>query len=130
MIRRRIFLAGLGSLATAGAFHIVATQAFAKEGHDGPGGEGHDDDGHDDDRDGDGLDQDAVLLERRKGQVISLQKALGIANSEVPGKVIDVKLTKGLAGSQYRIKIRRSNGDITTIKLDAKTGSFVGILGF
>ena len=127
------------------------------EGHDGDGrdgdhegdgreGDGHDDNGHEDDgREDDGndngkgggkgkrqrsLNQDEALRELKRGKIIPLKTALTIAGSEVPGKVIDVKLIKGAGGALYRIKIRRYNGAITTIRLDAKTGGFVGMLGF
>lgn len=120
-------------------------------GHDDGGHDdgGHDDGGHDDgghnndDGGGDnnndngantsnhpGTDQDQALRAVRNGSIISLKKALGIVDTRFRGKVIDVKLVSILGRAQYRIKMRHSDGVISTIRLDAKTGAFVGILGF
>jgi uncharacterized membrane protein YkoI len=133
MLERREFLKRMLSATVAcTALSAMTERAWAKDG-DGHG-EGHDDGGHDDGGESRGgsrpLDQDEVLLERRKGRIIPLRRALGIVDATVPGKVIDVKLTAGFKGSLYRIKVRRDNGEITTIRLDAKTGKFVGPLGF
>lgn len=116
------------------------------DGHDNDGrdNDGRDDDGRDDDGGNDdggkddggksgkrkGLDQDDALRELKKGKIIPLKTALKIVDAKVGGKVIDIALTKTLGRSQYRIKIRRDNGSISTIRLDARTGSFVGMLGF
>ena len=150
MLKRRIFLRHLAFWALASAIQAAATpQAYAEDGHDGGHdgheNDGHDDDGHDDDGGDDGgdddggdkdknnpngLDQNEALRELKNGRIIPLKTALKIVDSRVSGKVIDVKLTRTLGRSQYRIKIRRDDGVITTIRLDAKTGNFVGVLGF
>lgn len=106
--------------------------------HDDNGGDdgddgGGDDGGHDGDRgkkrNDDELSQDEVLAEREKGRVIPLETALRIANGKVRGRVIDVELTMRAGRPQYRVKIRRGDGVIKTIRLDARTGRVIGFLG-
>jgi len=153
MMNRRIFLKFMAGLPLAAAVHSMATTpVWAKDGghdsdghesdgheNDGRDNDGHDDDGRDDDGGNDdggksgkrkGLDQDDALRELKNGKIIPLKTALKIVDAKVGGKVIDIALTKTLGRSQYRIKIRRDNGTISTIRLDARTGSFVGMLGF
>ena len=143
-------------LLLAGAFEGLALPVLAKDGghesdgHDSDGHEsdghesdghdkdgGHDDNGHDDDGGHDdnrgkrkGMDQDDALRELKKGKIIPLKTALKIVDAKVEGKLIDVSLTKTFGRAQYRFKIRRADGRITTIRLDARTGGFVDMLGF
>ncbi len=158
MLQRRLFLmAGLG-LVLGSTLHSTAWAkdgGHNGDGHDGDGHDGHDGDGGGDDGGGDdgggdddggknddggtvsdktsktsGLNQDDALRELRKGSIISLKKALTITDSKLKGKVIDIRLTRTFGRPLYRIKVRQSDGVISTIRLDAKTGAFVGILGF
>ena len=134
MLKKRALLKLLGGVTLAPVFCTPIVQAFAKNGGGHEGHDGHDDDneGNDDDKgkNPDGLDQDEALRELKRGRIIPLKTALKIIDDRVSGKVIDIKLTRTLGRSQYRIKIRRDDGVITTIRLDAKTGNFVGVLGF
>jgi hypothetical protein len=131
---RRGFLQMLAGFAVVIA---LPRTAGAKDGEGGDDG-GHDDGGHDDGRDGrdrgehrdDDLSQDDALKAVQSGRLISLKRALGIVNSKLNGKVIDVKLSTAGGRPQYRMKVRQTNGAITTIRLDARTGRFVGLLGF
>jgi uncharacterized membrane protein YkoI len=128
-LARRTLLKNLaGALLTCVLCSATLAPAYAKDG----GHEGGHDDGHDDDGGGrsSDRDQDDALWLLRKGRIIPLKTALKIADSKASGKVIDIKLTKGLGGAQYRIKVRRENGEIVTIRLDAQTGAFIGFLGF
>jgi uncharacterized membrane protein YkoI len=153
MWERRIFLKLMASVALATVIHTAPDAAWAddgghdgghdSDGHEGDGHDGHNDDGHNDDGGGDdngkdgtkgknadGLDQDEVLRELNGGKIIPLKTALKIVDARVSGKVIDVKLTRALGRRLYRIKVRRNDGAITTIRLDARTGSLVGAFGF
>jgi uncharacterized membrane protein YkoI len=159
MLQRRTVLKFLVLVSLAG-LPVGSRPAQADDGghDDGHSGDGHDDghdnshdDGHDDghshdDKGGDdggdnggdggkghnpkGLNQDEALHELQKGRIIPLEKALRIVDGRMPGKVIDVSLTRQFGRPQYRIKVRRTNGAISTIRLDARTGGFVGIFGF
>ena len=114
-------------------------------GDDGDGGDndgGGDDGGHDDNGGDHGADkgktknqdvewsQDKALKERELGRVIPLQAALRIVADKVRGRVIDVDLLARGGKPQYRVKVRRTDGVIKTVRLDARTGRVIGFLGF
>jgi uncharacterized membrane protein YkoI len=152
MLQRRtvlkfLVLASLAGLPVGSRLARADDDGHTSDGHD----DGHTSDGHDDghshdDKGGDdggdnggdggkghnpkGLNQDEALHELQKGRIIPLEKALRIVDGRMPGKVIDVSLTRQFGRPQYRIKVRRANGAISTIRLDARTGGFVGIFGF
>lgn len=136
MSPRRVFLRYLiSALVAALLVPAAVADADAKDGgHDGGhGGHGHDDDGGDDHgrgNNGKTLSQDEALREVESGKIIPLQRALKIAGDRMSGKVIDISLTRSFGRSQYRIKVRGTDGAISTIRIDARTGSFVGMFGF
>jgi len=148
MIERRSFIAlvALTTLLLPAPGLLRPAHADDGGGHDDGGHDdgGHDDGGHNNNGGGDnnnndngantsnhpGADQDQALRAVRNGTIISLKKALGIVDTRFRGKVIDVKVVATLGGPQYRIKMRHSDGAISTIRLNARTGAFVGILGF
>lgn len=74
--------------------------------------------------------QDRVLKERQLGRVIPLRTALRIVNTKIVGRVIDVDLMVSSGKPQYRVKIRRADGAIRTVRLDARTGKVNRLLGF
>jgi hypothetical protein len=78
----------------------------------------------------DGWSQDKALKERELGRVIPLKTALKIVATKVNGRVIDVDLLARNGRPQYRVKVRRADGVIETVRLDARTGRFIGFLGF
>lgn len=98
-------------------------------GSGGDDGHGHDD-GRSKKREDDGWSQDKVLKERELGRVITLQAALRIVAAKVRGRVIDVDLLVRSGKPQYRVKVRRTDGVIQTVRLDARTGRILGFLGF
>ena len=127
------------------------------EGEGGDDGGGHDDGGHDDNGGDDGggddgggddkggddnggdrdkkredgaLSQDEALRQRQNGRVIPLETALKIAGKKVSGRIIDIDLTMRHGRPQYQFKIRRDDGVIKTVRLDARTGKIIGLLGF
>lgn len=137
-MNRRIFLAMLTAVALGGpASHVRAKDGGGDDGgRDDSGGDDSDDSGHDDDggrgkkREDDAWSQDRALRERERGRVISLQAVLRIVGGEVRGRVIDIDL--GIYGGrpQYRVKVRRADGVIKTVRLDARTGRVIRFLGF
>jgi uncharacterized membrane protein YkoI len=139
LLRHMAAALAAGVLWQSGQLPASAKDGGGGDGHDGGhddhggddhGGDDHGEDGGDDNGGSRLLNQDEVLREREKGRIITLRKALGIVDGSVKGKVIDVKMTKGFKGAMYRITVRRNNGRITTIRLDARTGAVVGPLGF
>ena len=102
-------------------------------GGDNGGGDKGNDDGNGDDhgnKRSNALSQDEALKEREKGQVIPLETALRIAGAKVRGRVIDVDLSVRSGAPQYRVKIRRDDGVIKTVRLNARTGKVIGFFGF
>lgn len=98
-------------------------------------GVGNDDESNDDGgpskkRDDVEWSQDRVLKERQLGRVIPLQTALRIVNTKVHGRVIDVDVMVRSGKPQYRVKVRRTDGVIRTVRLDARTGKVIGLLDF
>jgi uncharacterized membrane protein YkoI len=73
--------------------------------------------------------QDRVLKERQLGRVVSLERALRIVNTKVRGRVIDVDVVVHGGKPQYRVKVRRTDGRIRTVRLDARTGKVIGLVG-
>ena len=67
---------------------------------------------------------------RQLGRVISLNAALRIVNTKIHGRVIDVDLMMRRGKPQYHVKVRRTDGVIRTVRLDARTGKVIGWLGF
>lgn len=144
VLTRRMFLAVLAG----STLSVPWGYAFAKDGHGGDDGGGdnsgsgggddnggHDDGGHDDGRGGrknreDVWSQDKALRERELGRVIPLRKALDIVEARVQGRVIDVDLLARAGRPQYRVKVRRADGVIQTVRLDARTGRVLGFMGF
>lgn len=100
------------------------------DGGDDDGGHGDDDGGRSKKREDDAWSQDTVLRERELGRVITLQAALQIVGARVRGRVIDVDLLVRSGKPQYRVKVRRIDGVIETVRLDARTGRIIGFLGF
>lgn len=148
---RRDFL-----LLSVGLALVAHEPSFARNGSDDSGSDDHGghgrggDDGGGDDNGGDdnsgsgsssdnggsgressgrSLSQDEVLEAVRSGKIISLKQALEIVSNKVEGRVIDIGLTSRMGRSQYRVKVRRDDGAITTLRLDARTGRFVGFWG-
>jgi hypothetical protein len=143
MIDRRLLLKL--ALLSLPASLATPSLAFARDGGsnggddgggDDGGSDGGDDGGNDGSDDGNsdasqhGLSQDEVLRQARAGKIIALKTALAIVGAKVHGKVIDVKLTQGFTRPYYQVKVRRDDGVIKSIRLDARTGHVVSFFGF
>lgn len=72
--------------------------------------------------------QNDALHARNRGEIISLKEALDAAQTENPGKVIEVKLFQNGDAATYRIKTIDGEGVVKSTKLDARTGQVSGIL--
>ncbi|MGV3553452.1 PepSY domain-containing protein [Rhizobium sp.] len=153
VLSRRMFLALFaGAILSAPARRVLAKDGRGGDDGGDDGGHGGDDGGdnsgpgHDDDGGKDGgqrddkgarnkshedeWSQDKVLKERELGRVISLRKALDIVEARVQGRIIDINLLARGDRPQYRVKVRRADGVIQTVRLDARTGRVIGLLGF
>lgn len=103
---------------------------------DGGDGDGASNNGSRDDgrgnkkRDDTEWSQDKVLREQQLGRVIPLETALRIVNTKIHGRVIDVDVMVRSGKPQYRVKVRRTDGVIRTVRLDARTGTVIGLLDF
>lgn len=151
---RRLFLRR--SADTAGilliAMLLPATPASADDGDsDGGGdsdGDGESDGGdhgggdHDNDRSGDAdndddggygefergtLDQFDAERAVRQGEAISLKSALRHVEDSYGGAVIGVKLRSTGRRLEYSFKIRTERGTVRTVRMDAKSGRFLGL---
>ncbi len=137
VIDRRMFLGLVMATALAsGSVVFMPALGFASDdGHEGGDDGGHDkggDDGHDAGgrEKSDRADQDEALDALKQGKIISLQKALAIANGRYVGRVIDVKLTTSFGRPYYAIKFRLDqSGQIKSVRIDARTGKLTGFLG-
>ncbi|MBB1248464.1 MULTISPECIES: PepSY domain-containing protein [unclassified Rhizobium] len=139
MLARRDLLLLLLGMAAAWAGPARADDGGGKggDGHDGGDDHGGDDGGDDHgDDDGDGkngnragLSHDDARQERLKGEVMPLSRALKLVESKMEGDVIDVRLSKGMRGYFYRFKIRDDAGVIRTLRIDARSGRVLSLLG-
>lgn len=141
-VHRRLFLAALAAAIIAAPLAGHAKDG-GRGGDDGGGDGGHDgggdDGGHGRDDDGgrdrsrhqdDEWSQDKALKERRLGQVIPLETALRVVRDRVRGRIIDITLAARGGRPQYRVKVRRDDGVIQTIRLDARSGRIIDLMGF
>jgi hypothetical protein len=97
---------------------------------DDDNGVGNDDGGPSKKRDDVEWSQDRVLKERQLGRLIPLETALRIVDTKIHGRVIDVDVMVRSGKPQYRVKVRRTDGVIRTVRLDARTGKVLGLLDF
>lgn len=124
----------LGLLAGSLVAAVIGTPSSAKDGGEGPDGGGHDEDGRDDDGNrgpagNDDYSQDDALDDVRAGRIITLRAAMRIVDEKVGGKVIEIRLMHRLR-PQYRVKLRRENGRIVIVRIDARSGRPLGKLDF
>ncbi len=89
-------------------------------GDDGGGGKGHGRGQRDHKR-----AQDAV----KNGKSRPLPEILSTVSSQYPGKVIDVRLNKRSNGLMYDVKVITPAGKIIKVRVDAASGSIVGVKG-
>ncbi|GAB4357874.1 MAG: hypothetical protein Kow0026_18460 [Oricola sp.] len=103
-------------------------------GDDGGGGSGSSGSGSGSDGRGDStgfgsglLDQSAAERAVRLGEAISLKAALRRVEEAYGGAVIDVNLRSTGKRLEYRFKIRTERGAVRTIRMDARSGRFLGL---
>ena len=73
-------------------------------------------------------DDDCVSEEERKAVKLTLEEARAIALAEVDGKVIDEELEKEHGRLQYAFDIKKSDGRIFDVEIDAITGKVLQAL--
>ena len=83
--------------------------------HDGEAEGDHD---HDDARDAVG-----------RGEIIPLHEALEIVDKAKRGHIIDMALTKNKNGYVYIFKLKAGSGRVTILRMDAKTGHVIDMIG-
>ena len=68
--------------------------------------------------------QRAALAALQRGEILPLARIMAIANSTVPGDIIEIEFK---AGPHYEVEVLTSSGRIREIKLDARTGEVIQI---
>jgi len=97
-------------------------------GHGGEHGSGNSGRDHEMDNDDDEtLDQSDAARAVDQGEAISLKAALNRVEDAYGGAVIDVKLRSTGRRLEYSFKIRTDRGRVRTIRMDAKSGRFLGL---
>jgi uncharacterized membrane protein YkoI len=106
------------------------------DGGDHGGGDHDNDRSGDADNDDDGgygdfergtLDQFDAERAVRQGEAISLKSALRHVEDSYGGAVIGVKLRSTGRRLEYSFKIRTERGTVRTVRMDAKSGRFLGL---
>lgn len=96
-------------------------------GDDGSSGEADNDhDNGNDDFERGTLDQFDAERAVSLGEAISLKSALRQVEDSYGGAVIDVKLRSTGRRLEYSFKIRTDRGTVRTVRMDAKSGRFLG----
>jgi uncharacterized membrane protein YkoI len=74
-------------------------------------------------------EHDAIREALRRGEVLSLQKILTIAEQHVPGEIVEIELEDSQhAGTLiYEIKVLTDTGRVREIKIDARSGKVIKI---
>lgn len=90
------------------------------------GGADNDHDNGDDDFERGTLDQFDAERAVSRGDAISLKSALRQVEDSYGGAVIDVKLRSTGRRLEYSFKIRTDRGTVRTVRMDAKSGRFLG----
>ncbi|MBB4103771.1 PepSY domain-containing protein [Allorhizobium borbori] len=137
--RRHLLLVALASLPLAASPFGVRSALADKGGDDGGGDDsgGDDDDGHDDSDDGDddsgssgnrdgssgrGDDHEDVRAAVKRGEILSLREILSRSGVEKRGRVIDIELRSIQRKNVYVITLRRPDGSIRRVRVDAVSG--------
>jgi len=77
-----------------------------------------------------GLSQADALNAVRADEIFSLKQLLPRVTDRYRGKVIDVALWPEDDRLVYSFKLRTENGTVRTIRMDARTGRFLGLSAF
>ena len=72
-------------------------------------------------------DHDRARQAVQAGQVLPLPTVLDHLQREVPGQVLEVELEQGRSGWIYEIKLLTPAGQLTKVKLDARTAQVLRI---
>lgn len=77
----------------------------------------------------DGHDHDLARRALEAGEVLPLRTILERVEREYPGQVMEVELEREQDGGRwiYEIKLLRSGGTLTKLKVDARDGRVLGV---
>lgn len=119
---------GSGSSGSSGSSGGSGDSSGHRGGDDGAG----DDHGGDNDRAADeggssrGSDHDWARDAVRDGEIMSLKSVLKTIDAQRYGRVIDIRLSRGLVRNVYELKLRDAKGTIRSLRVDARTGAVLG----
>ncbi len=66
----------------------------------------------------------------RRGEIISLEQALGSVRQRFPGKLLDADLRSTKGGREvYVIRMLQQNGRIRVVVVDGRSGEIIGVRG-
>ena len=71
------------------------------------------------------IDQDDAKALRQQGKILPLEQILQAAQSQHPGRVIQVELEKQRGRYVYEVEIADSNGQVWEMKIDASDASLL-----
>jgi hypothetical protein len=102
------------------------------EGGDNDGDDGGDNGGDDKGKGGDDdkVDHNDARDAVKSGEAMSLRKAMKRAKEQTSGRIIDVSLARKSSKFIYVFTVVQPSGRIETLKMDAISGKFAGLLGF
>ena len=73
-------------------------------------------------------DSDVARNALQHGEVLPIERVLGLANQYLPGDVVEVRLDPIRGGGLlYKIRVLTRTGQIEELVLDARTGMFIRI---
>jgi uncharacterized membrane protein YkoI len=72
-------------------------------------------------------EQQAVRRAVARGEVLSLDRILRIAERHLPGEVLKIELERWQGGLKYEVKVLTPAGRVREVELDARTGALIKI---
>jgi uncharacterized membrane protein YkoI len=73
--------------------------------------------------------QDEVEAATKSGKIRPLSEILNVVQRNVPGKVLDIRVDNNGSPWLYRFKVRGQKGDVTSVIINAETGTIIEIRG-
>ncbi|WFU47756.1 PepSY domain-containing protein [Sinorhizobium terangae] len=117
-----------GSNSGSGGSNSGSGSSNSGSGSSGHGGHGQDDDGED--AGGRRSDQERVRDAVVEGRILPLKDVLRLVDEDKYGAVIGIDLRRYGGSDVYRLTTRDGKGVIRDLRINARTGKFMNILGF